>query len=556
MRSNGTLTDILCGQTMFWWLLLLTVVWGGAPPFDDLVLTPYGMVPRSRVIALDSKTTTAVVSGHLVKTELATGKVIQDFGPLTAEDLEENDPREYAAQLAVGASGGGGMKARSVAPAGGINHRGYTAEAYTGPVEFFSTKWVVPDLPANTTAHTTCFLWNGLDGGSLQPVLQWDQGKPGYTLSNWCFNNGHYHHGIFIPVAPGAVLEGAMTFISNGTGQLTQSNNSGGPIDPEVGPTPAPIPIWTYLLQFIGYPDGDITVSRSSVATSLIVCWEAYTTDTTQWPANLAAAMYDMNARLISGKPISALQWDVVGGTPVNTSTGFNTVFISNSSTHGEVDFYWGGEFGVVSGGVYRIVSALDPATSLGLDSGYCVNGTGVGLGDPPASQLWRVFNAGGGNTILVPLIAPASPMGAVSTSPLVQIYDGNTSTTQLWVITPVSDGPYYAITQNSHAVDVSGGTAQLLPSSGAVSQQFLFVQEIPPDDTGSCIPVPSPTPATPTPDGSHSQAIIIGAAVGGSLLVVLLAGLTAGVVIWLWRQKSSSARHEMPLQPVDSKDF
>jgi len=466
---------------------------------NSLVMTPYGLVPRSRVIELDSKTTTTVVNGRLLKVELGTGNVLEDFGELTTEDLTARDPREHAALLLAGVS------KRSSVPAGGSNHVGYTVTASAKNISSFSTRWVVPDLPENMVTEKTTFLWNGLDGGALQPVMQWDNGHLfAYTLTNWCFNNGFYHFGQTVSVTPGTSLTGVITFLGKnyGIGQ----NDSSGAIDPSENP-PGPANLtWVYEQQFLGYPEADITVFRNTEATGVIVCWEAYTGNTTQWPANLGTAMYDINLLNFGAATPPILSWSTGGGF-INTSTGFNTVYISNSSSYGEIDFYWGGASGVVSGAVYKITSAVDNVSVLALANGYCAQGTAVDLGASTfGDQLWRAFNAGDGYTRLVPLASPTNAMGVSAGGAQVEIYGTNTTDTkQLWAITPVANSNYYSIvsvSSPSGALDVSNGVAQVLPANGGASQQFLFQQQSPPAQAANCTRVPAPLSPTPTPTG------------------------------------------------------
>ncbi|MBC8719761.1 hypothetical protein [Ochrobactrum sp. Marseille-Q0166] len=60
--------------------------------------------------------------------------------------------------------------------------------------------------------NKTFFIWNAADGGGMQPVLQWGNGTLAYQIANWAYVGG-YFHGAYLPVCPGDILVGAITYI-------------------------------------------------------------------------------------------------------------------------------------------------------------------------------------------------------------------------------------------------------------------------------------------------------------------------------------------------------
>jgi hypothetical protein len=177
-------------------------------------------------------------------------------------------------------------------------------------IKSFSTSWIVPSTPPR---DSTIFWWNGLDGGALQPVLQWENGA--WTIANWYYNNGGYHHGTFVPITSGTLLTGVIELVSYTTDSFT------------------------YKESFVGYPAADVTFTRSTLATSLVECQEAYTNTFLAFPADSVVRMTNIDCITTAGTHPSSLNW-------IPTSTGTTPTghasfeVISSSSSDGEVDFF------------------------------------------------------------------------------------------------------------------------------------------------------------------------------------------------------------------------
>ena len=178
-------------------------------------------------------------------------------------------------------------------------------------IKSFSTSWIVPSTPPR---DSTIFWWNGLDRGALQPVLQWENGS--WTIANWYFNNGNYHHGKFVPVAPGTQLTGVIELISFTTDSFT------------------------YKESFVGYPAADVTFKRSTLATGLVECQEAYTNTYLAFPSDSVVRMTGISCTTTRGTHPPDLHW-TVRDPLTKTPTGRLAFEVINpSSSNGEIDFF------------------------------------------------------------------------------------------------------------------------------------------------------------------------------------------------------------------------
>ncbi|MEU9498362.1 hypothetical protein [Streptomyces sp. NPDC048196] len=276
---------------------------------DDLVQTPYGLVPRSEVVPISRDETVKVVEGRLKKCDLHTDRVLEDLGPVADEALSA-DPYAYAARLR-----------EDSAPAGrkfvdGQRSGGHAAqdESLTY-IQSFRTTWTVPSKPRNPLSPNVFFLWNGLHRGALQPVLDWSnntEGKASYGIANWAYIGNKYVHGDHLYVDPGTSLTGVIRF---------RSLISAG---------------YMYTLGFVGFPDADFTVVRSLTqgpANGVILCFEPYfdTSDESSLPPDTKVDFVQINLSMQSGHPTPpTINWDTSGGMKV----------VDNSSSHGEVDCY------------------------------------------------------------------------------------------------------------------------------------------------------------------------------------------------------------------------
>ncbi|WP_328321514.1 hypothetical protein [Streptomyces sp. NBC_00388] len=275
-------------------------------PPSATVLTPYGRVPQSDVVQVDSHQALKVVNGQVEKVDLRSHAVVARLGA-AASGPAAADPYRHAAELRAQA---GTAATPSSTDLGG------NCPADWGPtnIQSFDTTWTVPPKPSDSASTTTFFIWNGLSGGALQPVLQWGNGTAAYQIANWYYVGGKYAHGTYLSVAPGTSLTGKIDFVSAGNGT------------------------YTYKESFAGYPSADVTVERTSAADGVIECFEPYTDgDATKNPDAPDVAMKGIHLTGQSGHPApSTLAW-------TGNGSAAGTKVIDDSSSNGEVDLYFNG---------------------------------------------------------------------------------------------------------------------------------------------------------------------------------------------------------------------
>jgi hypothetical protein len=456
---------------------------------DGLVMTPYGKVPANKVFQVDNQSTVKLIKGHLQIVELGTGRMIRDLGIPSAADLQAKDPYQYALQFSPDNARFTHTSARpsidafnrptSSTSAANIptvyDFSGYYTSAPYSNIQSFTTTWVIPNKSLDTSASdiVTNFLWNGLDGGALQPVMQWDNGYgSNYTLANWYFTDGSYFHGTVVPVLPGTSVTGVITFVSN-TNDTT----------------------WTYKEQFLGVPSADVTVTRTSEATGVVECWEAYTQLMNLWPNQPYVAMKDIGLTLRSGSPTDTLAWAPGGGSAPATPTGLNTVIANNSSSSGEVDFYFGDGTGITPDSTYQLVTALTSSSVLDVTGGGASpSGTKVELWakNSPVStnQVFQLVSLNNGYYKLIPQNATSLALNVVGngtangTQADVETYTGATG--QQWKITYAGSG-YCTLSPRcapSSSLDVyasetgNGTKVEIWSTTGNPNQEWQFVMQ------------------------------------------------------------------------------
>lgn len=441
---------------------------------DGMVQTPYGPVPSGRVHQVNNRTVARVIRGRLQLVDMTSGQLVTDLGTPSAADLAARDPYAYARVLAPGVPGR--VTTQSTNPtfgttgASGTDLGSYYTSASLSGIKSLSTNWLVPNFPLDTTNPVTIFYWNALDGGALQPVLQYDQGYGNaYTIANWYFTAGNYFHGTFIPVTPGTSLQGVITFVSN-------------PNDTT----------WNYKESFTGYPAGDVNIVRTTEADDPAMCLEAYTQDLAQWPNQPYMAFTNIDVTMRSGTPPATLTWTAGGGSVPVTPSGLNTVIVSNSSTNGEVDMYFGDGTGITPDSSYRIVSAVNGTSVLDVTGGATTAGTKVELYSPnsPVSpnQVWKAVALPGGYYKFVDTQDTTKVLdvtgGASANGTQVEIWSDIGSSAQKWKVTPAGGG-YNTLSPacapasnlNIHNGSTANGTkVEIQTAASGNAQQFKFV--------------------------------------------------------------------------------
>jgi len=268
-------------------------------PAADLVITPAGYLPRSAVHYIAPGYHLGVQNGRLQKFESATGRLAEDFGPVTVTPR----PRVPAAQGWIA----------------------YTYWSNTGtPITNFTTTWTVPSAPS-TKGSQTLFLFNGMQDGTtassyiIQPVLQWGPSAAGggkyWAVTNWYVSSSQAFYGSLVTVNPGASLTGVMK-------QTAVSGSN-----------------YSYNSAFTGFPAASaLQVNNVPQAFWAAETLESYgvTNPSTMYPPNTDVALTGI--QILKGSTNATISW-----TPVQAVSGSaqKAVVISNASPGGEVDIHF-----------------------------------------------------------------------------------------------------------------------------------------------------------------------------------------------------------------------
>lgn len=302
---------------------------------EELVLTPGGWRPRSKVHYVEPGQHVSGHGGRLAIVQSATGKTVRDLGALPKAAKEKTKRAGKPMKVAEGPR----IRARerpAAAPAaapgpvtdGWIVYSGWTNSS-ANPISYFKTRWTVPPAPA-TESSQTVFLFNGIESFGadvfiLQPVLQWGSSHAGggsyWSITNWYVgSDGSALFGPLIQVDPGDVLEGIMTL----TGQTGSS--------------------FDYLSSFTGHPTADLVVNNVDELTWANETLECYAfAEFSDYPDTSLTAFHDIEIRLrTSASPFTEAQatiaWDVHNSV---TDNGQQCVILSNDSPGGDVYLYY-----------------------------------------------------------------------------------------------------------------------------------------------------------------------------------------------------------------------
>ena len=185
-----------------------------------------------------------------------------------------------------------------------------------------ATTWTVPPPPASGDVGQVIFLFNGLSNTAgtnlLQPVLQWgatlEGGGPYWTISNWYIDDlGNAVHSEFLPVPPGQVLTGIVSF----------GQESGG--------------LCSYTIGFEGYSYLDVPASGVDPSPRALEVLESYHVGVcSEYPATPSTSMSSIFIGADGMAP--PITW-----TPHNQTTGCmeRTLTTSAANPGGSVEIYY-----------------------------------------------------------------------------------------------------------------------------------------------------------------------------------------------------------------------
>jgi hypothetical protein len=284
-------------------------------PTDEMVLTPVGLMEKSKVHFVGEGFQLNVENGRLQKVETSTGRVIEDYGEVK---------RDIRLQFNQGLDASRFSDNRLPAASGWIAYAYWSNSATTNPITYFTTNWVVPSAPTNQ-GNQTLFLFNGMQDGTtsssyiIQPVLQWGPSAAGggkyWAVTNWYVSSSQAFYGSLVKVSTGAALQGIM--------QETAHSGTN----------------YSYKSSFSGYS----AASSLSVSNVPQAFWAAETLESygvsntnTQYPPNTDIAMTSI--QILQGSSNASIKWTTAQAT---RNAAQKAVVVSNASPGGEVDIYF-----------------------------------------------------------------------------------------------------------------------------------------------------------------------------------------------------------------------
>jgi hypothetical protein len=293
---------------------------------DELVLTPGGWRPKSKVHRLEPGHHVSGKGGRLRVIETATGKVIKDLGEVSKKKHSHANASGKSPKVDV-----------PLPDVGWIENTGWSNTGST-PIAYFSTTWVVPPAPASDDKQVV-FLFNGLEQNGngatplgpyiLQPVLQWGPSEAGggsyWSITNWYVNGlgGTALYKSLIRVNPGDVLQGIMTL----TGQSGSKFN--------------------YLSSFVGYPNADLAVTDIDELTWACETLECYgpgnksLTQCSDYPDTILTALYDIEIKVgntVATSTDANINWQAATNF---AGCGQKCLIVSKDSPGGDVYLYY-----------------------------------------------------------------------------------------------------------------------------------------------------------------------------------------------------------------------
>ncbi|HLY71574.1 MAG TPA: hypothetical protein VKR53_17685 [Puia sp.] len=281
---------------------------------DEMVLTPVGLMEKSKVHFIGDGFQLNVANGRLQKIASASGKMIEDFGEV-----------KYDARLNLNQPDGSRFSDDRYPAASGWIAYAYWSNPNTGnPITNFTTNWVVPSAPTSQ-GNQTIFLFNGMQDGTtstsyiVQPVLQWGPSAAGggkyWSITNWYVSSSQAFFGTLVNVSTGASLQGVMK-------QTAHSGNN-----------------YSYNSSFAGYSSASaLQVNNVPEAFWAAETLESYgvSNTSTQYPPNVDIAMKSI--QILQGTANASIKWTTAQAA---RNAAQKAVVVSNSSPNGEVDIYF-----------------------------------------------------------------------------------------------------------------------------------------------------------------------------------------------------------------------
>jgi hypothetical protein len=185
------------------------------------------------------------------------------------------------------------------------------------------SEWTVPQPPITPNSGQTIFLFNSLENASrdeiVQPVLQFGSsaagGGNGWWIGNWYVApSGLATTSALVEVDPGDVVTGVVTLISQPSGAFT------------------------YVSQFLGHPEIDVTVPEIDELTWVCHTLEAYqTTGNDDYPGSPYTSMISIEIDL-EQSTVDSVQWSVINP---YAADGQRSNVSNPNNPGGEIDIFY-----------------------------------------------------------------------------------------------------------------------------------------------------------------------------------------------------------------------
>ncbi len=316
---------------------------------DSMVATPGGWLPKSHVHMIEPGSHIDITSGHVLKIETASGKVMADFGEIHQSVSSPQNPQQSPGITH-------NFNSLPTVPGGTDGWVAATSFDSYYPFTYFSTTWAVPGPPQSTTGLQNIFIFNavaksegGSDGDIMQPVLQWGAsyagGSNSWTIASYYGWAGNQYFAFTTPVP---VTTTSVTGVINYTGLTGTSFNynvsfTGYPA------TSLNVVAGTTHQGTIGNVNTTVTFPTISPETWAFEALESYNTanvnggngvaSASNYPSQYYVAMTNITLNTTGGPPAS-FQWGAV--TVHHASVGEHFYDVSdNVAGSGEVDLYF-----------------------------------------------------------------------------------------------------------------------------------------------------------------------------------------------------------------------
>ncbi|HUJ11436.1 MAG TPA: hypothetical protein VL171_15575 [Verrucomicrobiae bacterium] len=294
---------------------------------SDLVLTPGGWRPKSKVHLIEPGHHVSGKGGRLRVIHTATGKVVKDLGAISKKKPVNGIRRPASIPLRGISAKVRGLKLPAPST-GWIVNSAWTNNS-GNPISYFSTRWIVPPAPATDNGQTI-FLFNGIDtaptgGFILQPVLQWGGSNAGggsyWSITNWYVGNGSAMYKSLIKVNPGDVLQGIM--------KLTVRSGMN----------------FSYLSSFDSFSAADLQVTDVDELVWANETLECYgLTQFTDYPDAILTAFHDIEIKLRTQETPSIIDSEATINWAAQdrvTDNGQQCIIVSSDSPGGDVYLYY-----------------------------------------------------------------------------------------------------------------------------------------------------------------------------------------------------------------------